>query len=183
MVVIGFTGDRTLYTFTTTEEENNIHLKLTLKNDLTYTIEEISNYSKPNYYSRHNTNYWKCGQYYGFGLSAHGYDGDIRYSNYSILEEYLNSPISHEYGTFLTDEIKLEERIFLGLRLAEGINIKEINKDFHIDFNEKYKPQLEKYLSTGHLLKTNIGYRLSNNETSNGFLISNLILSDFITSE
>lgn len=144
---------------------------------------EISNYSKPNYYSRHNTNYWKCGQYYGFGLSAHGYDGDIRYSNYSILEEYLNSPISHEYGTFLTDEIKLEERIFLGLRLAEGINIKEINKDFHIDFNEKYKPQLEKYLSTGHLLKTNIGYRLSNNETSNGFLISNLILSDFITSE
>lgn len=144
---------------------------------------EISNYSKPNYNSRHNTNYWKCGQYYGFGISAHGYDGNIRYSNYSTLDEYLNSPISHEYGTFLTDEIKLEERIFLGLRLAEGIDTNKINKDFHIDFDKKYKAQIEKYILSGHLIKTNNGYRLSNDEKSNGFLISNLILSDFITSE
>ena len=39
---------------------------------------EISNYSKIGYSSRHNTNYWKCGEYYGFGLSAHGYLDKIR---------------------------------------------------------------------------------------------------------
>ncbi|MCM1265882.1 MAG: radical SAM family heme chaperone HemW [Candidatus Gastranaerophilales bacterium] len=141
---------------------------------------EISNYSKPNYYSRHNTNYWKCGEYYGFGVSAHGYVGGIRYSNYSTLDKYMSEPTAHEYGQFLTEKEKLEEKIFLGLRLKKGINIQEINSEFEIDFEMKYQNVLEKYISSGHFIETKDGYALSDNKDNNGFLISNVILSEFI---
>ena len=141
---------------------------------------EISNYSKPEYESKHNTNYWKCGEYYGFGLSGHGYIDGVRYSNYTDLKKYLQNPIDREYGKFLTYDEKLEEKIFLGLRLSQGINIKEINKEFNIDFDEKYKSILDKFLKSGHLGKTENGYKLSDCKTTNGFLISNLILSEFI---
>ena len=74
----------------------------------------------------------------------------------------------------------LEERIFLGFRLSDGINTEEINKEFDIDFDEKYSEVIRKYLDTGHILKTQNGYKFSDNKDSNGFLLSNLILSEFL---
>ena len=141
---------------------------------------EISNYAKPGYYSEHNTNYWKCGEYYGFGLSAHGYLNGLRYCNTSDMSEYINSPVSREYGRFLTEKEMLEERIFLGLRLSEGIDKYSINSDFGIDFDKKYEKVLDKYISTGYLERTNKGYKFSDSGKTNGFLLSNVILADFI---
>ena len=141
---------------------------------------EISNYSKIGYESKHNTNYWKCGEYYGFGLSAHGYVDGVRYSNFIDMGKYLESPASHEYGKFLTKDEMLEERIFLGLRLKEGVNTEEINSEFGIDFDKKYRKVLDKYLSTGHIEQTSNGYRLSDNKETNGFLLSNIILAEFL---
>ena len=145
-----------------------------------YKHYEISNYSKDGFHSKHNTNYWKCGEYYGFGLSAHGYVDGVRYSNYSVLDKYLESPTSHEFGKFLTKQEMLEEKIFLGLRLAEGICTQEINEEFEIDFDKKYDKVLKKYLDSGHIVKTESGYKFSDDKNSNGFLLSNLILSEFI---
>lgn len=141
---------------------------------------EVSNFAKPNYQSKHNKNYWKCGGYYGFGVSAHGYVDGIRYSNYSTLEDYMDSPTSHEIGKFLTKQEMLEESIFLGFRLSEGIDISKINSNFDIDFETKYKKILDKYLMTGHIEKTLNGYRLSDNKDHSGFLLSNVILSEFL---
>lgn len=141
---------------------------------------EVSNYSKIGFNSRHNTNYWECGEYYGFGVSAHGFENGVRYSNKTVLEDYIQNPTDREFGKFLTKQEQLEERIFLGFRLEKGIDVGKINSEFEIDFEDKYKDVLEKYLSTGHILKTEKGYRLSNNEENNSFLISNLILSEFI---
>ena len=137
---------------------------------------EISNFAKQGYESKHNLNYWREGEYYGFGVSAHGFIDGVRYSNYQTLEQYMDNPVSHEFGKFLTEQEKLEESIFLGFRIAEGVDEQEINQKFGINFSEKYKNTLEKYISTGHLIKTDKGYRLSDE----GFLISNLILSEFI---
>lgn len=145
-----------------------------------YEHYEVSNYSKSGYNSKHNSNYWECKEYYGFGLAAHGYVDGVRYSNTSSIDEYLNSPVDREFGKFLTEKEKLEERIFLGLRLAKGINIDEINADFNIDFCTKYKDVLNKYLKTGHIEETKIGYKLSDNPKTNGFLLSNVILADFM---
>ena len=88
----------------------------------------------------------------------------------------MNNPVFHEFGKFLTEQEKLEESIFLGFRIAEGVDEQEINQKFGINFSEKYKNTLEKYLATGHIIKTGKGYRLSDE----GFLVSNLILSEFI---
>lgn len=137
---------------------------------------EISNFAKNGCESKHNLNYWKENEYYGFGVAAHGFVDGVRYSNYCTLEEYMDNPISHEFGKFLTEQEQLEESIFLGFRISKGININEINSRFNINFCEKYKKVLDKYTETGHIIKTNLGYCLSNE----GFLLSNLILAEFI---
>lgn len=137
---------------------------------------EISNFAKTGYESKHNLNYWKENEYYGFGIAAHGFIDGVRYSNYTKLDKYLENPVEREYGKFLTEQEKLEESIFLGFRIKEGINTKTINEKYHIDFDTKYKNIIEKYISTGHLIKTQEGYQLSDE----GFLLSNIILSEFI---
>lgn len=139
-----------------------------------YMRYEISNFAKSGFESRHNLNYWNNNEYYGFGVSAHGYVDGVRYSNYSSLKQYMENPAMHEYGKFLTDKEKLEEEIFLGLRKTKGINTEKIKKNFGIDFELRYKNILEKY--SDYFLKTGSGYAL----TLKGTLLSNVILSEFI---
>ena len=146
--------------------------KFLTKND--YKHYEISNYAKEGYESKHNNNYWENREYYGFGVAAHGYVNGIRYSNYCELAKYIDSPSNHEYGKFLTQQEKLEEEIFLGFRLAKGINIEKINQNYNIDFNDKYKNILERY--SEYLIKTGNGYSFN----LQGMLLSNEILSEFI---
>ncbi|MDR1327459.1 MAG: radical SAM family heme chaperone HemW [Heliobacteriaceae bacterium] len=152
-----------------------------------YEHYEISNFSLPGYNSRHNMNYWNNGSYYGFGVAAHGYitapspcplpQGEgisTRYSNPCDLQEYLKNPLRHESEHIVSAQEQLEEEIFLGFRRIKGINKKEINEKFDINFDEKYAEVLAKYPS--HILKTEHGYRLS----LEGILLSNTILAEFL---
>lgn len=141
-----------------------------------YKHYEISNFCKDGKFSRHNLNYWKCGEYYGFGVSAHGYTDGCRYANFSDLKKYIQNFFEKESMHMMDKKEKLEETIFLGLRCCEGINIQQINKTFDIDFEKAYKNVLEKYLNTGHIIKTDSGYAFS----KKGFLLSNIILADFL---
>lgn len=135
---------------------------------------EISNFSKNGFNSKHNLNYWNNNTYYGFGVAAHGYENGTRYFNTSNLNEYITNPTKHKNSHKLTIQEQLEEEIFLGFRKMEGINIEEINKKYKIDFNKKYSSILEKYI--GYIAKTDKGYKL----TTDGILVSNIILADFI---
>ena len=137
---------------------------------------EISNFAKTGFESRHNLNYWDNAQYYGFGCAAHGYEAGMRYANCFDIHKYLENPLTKDYGHFETEKEKLEEEIFLGFRRSSGINVNEINKKYNINFDEKYKETIQKYLKTGHLKQTQAGYALSNE----GFLISTVILAEFI---
>ena len=141
---------------------------------------EISNFCQQGYESKHNLNYWNDETYYGFGVGAHGYCIDngehIRYANYSALNEYKDNYHKKAEQVILTKQMMLEESIFLGFRRSNGINIKEINEKFSIDFDEQYVSVVKKYLDSGHLIKTDCGYKFS----TNGFLLSNIILSDFV---
>ncbi len=132
---------------------------------------EISNFGIP---SKHNLNYWNKQNYYGFGLAAHGYSGNVRYSNSETFEEYLKNPLTKSNETTLTQEEQLEEEIFLGFRKMSGINVTEINQKFNIDFETKYKTILEKYKD--YFVKTTAGFAFN----VNGILISNNILSEFL---
>lgn len=135
---------------------------------------EVSNFAKKGYESRHNLTYWNNEEYYGFGVSAHGYADGVRYSNYCTLEEYMDNPLKHEYGRILTEKEKLEEEIFLGFRKTEGVNVERIKEKFNVDFEGKYKNVLDKY--SDYIIKTSAGYAFN----LKGTMLSNEILPEFL---
>ena len=137
---------------------------------------EISNFAKKGYESKHNLNYWNNNSYYGFGIAAHGYTNGIRYSNPVTFDEYFKNPIKPFETKKLSEQEKLEEEIFLGLRRMNGIDVGFINNKYNINFEEKYKSLLDKYILSGHLVKTENGYKFS----TDGVLVSNYILADFL---
>ena len=138
---------------------------------------EVSNFAKKGYESRHNLTYWNNEEYYGFGVSAHGYVDGIRYSNYCTLEEYMEKPMSHEYGRLLTEKEKLEEEIFLGFRKTEGVNVEKIREKFNVSFEKKYKSILDKY--SDYIIKTDSGYAFN----LKGTMLSNEILPEFLSDD
>src|SRR3989454_2782762 len=100
-----------------------------------YEHYEISNFCLPGFESRHNTKYWIGAPYYGFGCSAHSYDGQCRrWSNerevarYTELIEAGESPIVESLN--LTKEEAQAEAIFLGLRLMRGISLQRYQEVF-----------------------------------------------------
>lgn len=140
-----------------------------------YKRYEISNFALKGFESKHNLNYWNNEKYYGFGIAAHGYNDGVRYANSISFKDYLNNPLKKEFSHIQTSKEKLEEEIFLGFRKESGIDISKINKNYNINFEEKYKKTLEKY-SPDYIVKTPAGYKL----TLEGVLLSNNILTDFI---
>lgn len=139
-----------------------------------YKHYEISNFAQTGHESKHNLTYWRSENYYGFGCASSGFEGNLRYSHSKTIPEYIKNPVLLTEKEFLTDEIMLEEAIFLGLRKSDGIDINQINEKFSIDFEKKYAKILQKYEK--YFRKTDVGYAFSDE----GFLISNYILSDFI---
>lgn len=137
---------------------------------------EFSNFAREGKFSRHNLNYWENEEYYGFGAAAHGYIDGVRYSNFANLESYLKTPQKPENQHKITPAERLEEEIFLGFRRCAGIDSEKINRKFSINFDEKYSKILKKYEKTGHLARTEKGWRL----TTQGILVSNEILCEFL---
>lgn len=93
---------------------------------------EISNFTKPNYQSKHNLTYWNNEEYYGFGLAASGFINNIRYTNTRNFERYFNKEYLQETEVLTKKDLIIYELI-LGLRKIEGIDINEANKKYNID--------------------------------------------------
>ena len=87
---------------------------------------EVSNFSKPGFFSRYNLGCWQRESYLGFGPSAHSFlvsgGHELRSGNVRSLIRYLASPQhAREYCEVLTEEERIDEKIFLSLRLSSGI--------------------------------------------------------------
>ena len=114
-----------------------------------YQCYEISNFAKENFKCEHNLNYWRIHPYLAFGPSAHGFDGNKRWNNIRSLDHYLkqiesgNSPISMVEA--LTKKDLSNELIGFGLRMDEGINLKNIPNQFLDKFNKNLKKSLKKW--------------------------------------
>lgn len=86
---------------------------------------EVSNFARPGEESLHNLRYWRRESYLGFGLGAHSFENGRRWANSREIGEYMDrldagaSPVTFE--EVLSPEEEREERIFLGLRRAEGL--------------------------------------------------------------
>jgi oxygen-independent coproporphyrinogen III oxidase len=132
-----------------------------------YEHYEISNFAKPGFRSRHNSSYWSGEKYYGFGPSAHSFDGKSRRWNVANNALYIQSlqkdsiPFEEE---ILTATQQLNEYIMTSLRTAEGINSGMIKAKFGEDKSSKIKVASSKYESSGklkfnneHIILTNEG--------------------------
>lgn len=135
---------------------------------------EVSNFSKSENYSRHNMNYWNCGEYYGFGASAHGYVDGVRYVNNSDVLSYIEFPCEKQSSQILSRQEMIEEAVFLGFRRASGIDFQEFKSKFDLDFRVKYSAQLQKYKDFFVITDKGCAF------TPDGFLVSNVILADFL---
>jgi len=119
-----------------TDEEmyNTIINMLTKKN---YKHYEISNFAKEGFESLHNINYWLNNNYYGFGLSSHGYIGNIRYENTKNITKYNNLEFVKEEKLISTSD-DMDNTIMLGFRLLKGINLQNFYDRYNINLQEQY---------------------------------------------
>jgi len=159
------------------EIQSQIYLKtIEILENNNFNHYEISNFSKKGFESKHNLNCWRNKEYFGFGLSAHGYLDGVRYSNTENLNQYLKSPIKHAYGHQVSEAERISEAIFLGLRLIEGINTEKFKINYGINLRQKYSKIIEKYVNYGFMTCENEILKL----TKHGILLSNSILADFL---
>lgn len=142
-----------------------------------YIHYEISNYSKPGFESKHNMSCWNQEEYLGFGLAAHSYINNKRYSNTIDFDEYFdwpeNSKIIHEKQT---KEDKQKEFMLLGLRKIEGIKISDFKNKFVENPIYLYRESLNK-LTTQGLIEIDID---SIKLTDKGIDLANLVWEEFI---
>ncbi|SFZ89419.1 oxygen-independent coproporphyrinogen-3 oxidase [Flaviramulus basaltis] len=115
---------------------------------------EISNFGKPNYFSKHNTSYWQGKSYLGIGPSAHSFYKNERSWNVSNNTKYIKAiqnktlPNTAEH---LSIQDEYNEYIMTGLRTIWGVSLEKIEKDFGKTFVEHLKISAKKYINEGLL--------------------------------
>ena len=145
-----------------------------------YDRYEFSNYAKPGFACRHNIGYWKRTDYLGFGPSAASLFGNRRWTNTADRSLYLKACGAlekiREDEEILSRQDAMEEFMFLGLRMTQGISTAEFEEKFGKEIHAVYGGVLKKYEAM-HLLQEHSG-RLA--LTRNGISVSNVILADFL---
>ena len=160
-----------------------------------YERYEISNYAKKGYACRHNLVYWQGGDYLGLGLGSSSYMDDVRFHNTTDLDTYVNQGAYVEDREELSVQAKMEEFMFLGLRVMAGVSGREFEKRFGKTMEDVYGDVLRKHEEEGLLQierkedrkeaaaaepakgKTNIEKVML---TTNGVDVSNYVFADFL---
>ncbi len=114
---------------------------------------EVSNFCKEGFYSRHNLNYWKRGEYIGFGVAASSFIDGRRFTNVSKIDEYVHLLLNDKFAEIASEKIEGREAkceyAMLKLRTAEGVIFKEYSSLFGSDFTKDFKDAIfsqKKYL-------------------------------------
>ncbi len=108
---------------------------------------EVSNFAIKGYESKHNLKYWKGEDYLGFGLSATGTIGLKRKTNSSIMQGYLNG---ETFTETLNKQDKIKERLMLGLRCQEGVDLNALNC---LGCNLENSDSLKEFIKKGIIIK------------------------------
>lgn len=148
-----------------------------------YERYEISNYAKEGYACRHNVGYWKRREYLGIGLGASSLINGERYHIDNELTNYLegcrNPQGLRKDIQRLTKKEEIEEFMFLGLRLVEGIKKSEFNNIFHEKIEDVYQNEINK-LSDENLIEVD---KEKIYLTELGFDLSNQVFTEFLLDE
>lgn len=159
---------------------------------------EFSNYAKSGYECKHNMVYWTGGEYIGLGLGSSSYFQGKRFNNIRDLNAYIEKmdAISEKFNQDISPELiyneavrnlrenitpiyidsRIEEFMFLGLRMTCGVSREDFEERFNKDIYEVYGPVLNKYIGDGYMAMSNDRIYL----TDKGIDVSNVILADFL---
>lgn len=163
-----------------------------------YDRYEFSNYAKPGYECRHNMVYWTGGEYIGFGIGASSYFQGKRFNNTRDIFKYIElmeatsekfveednmERLYNQTTVKLREKItpmyidsRMEEFMFLGLRMMCGVSREDFYERFNKDIYEVYGTVLNNYIDQGYMAA--IGDRII--LTDKGIDVSNVILADFL---
>jgi oxygen-independent coproporphyrinogen-3 oxidase len=141
---------------------------------------EISNVARAGRRGRHNLKYWTDGEWLGFGCGAHSTSGGVRWKNVSGTDEYVRRVTA---GLDLVSERRVldasgrvEEALFTGLRLNDGIDIDEVGARYGVDVWQRYGEALGPSLDAGLLCRNGARLWL----TRQGMLVSHEVMAVFV---
>jgi len=148
--------------------------------DAGYSQYEISNVSKPGLESRHNLKYWSDGEWLGFGCGAHTTRRGIREKNVASTEDYVSAIVAgRSVATerrVLSDQQRLEEAVFTGLRLSRGLDLEAVRSRYGVDLWDRYGADLSPFVEQRLLIYDGGSIRL----TRDGMLLANEVMTVFI---
>ena len=140
---------------------------------------EISNYTKTKR-STHNETYWKNEDYLAVGLGSHGKVAGTRYENTRSINAYKRALAKGELPILsqktLTQEEHIEESMFLGLRMLEGVDLEQLSTYYQRDILGLYKGKIAELEKMGYLNMENQVIRL----TKKGVLMANDVFEAFL---
>lgn len=134
---------------------------------------EISNFALPGRQARHNTSYWRDGEYIGLGSEAASYWKGERRQNVSSVQEYIRrmqageSPVC--YAEHLTGKEKLGEQVMLGLRLLDGVELTD-------EIQQAFGKDIQTHIKNGLLTQENNKIKL----TFEGLFLANEVFCSFV---
>jgi oxygen-independent coproporphyrinogen III oxidase len=143
---------------------------------------EISNFARAGFESRHNLKYWTRQPYLGFGVDAHSMLASalpdteaVRFAMSDALEQYVaGTPLQR---TAVSRQSALEENFFLGLRLTQGVNLKELSARYGEDAIENSSGAIAELVRDSLIEQDGDWIRL----TSKGRLLSNEVFQRFLS--
>lgn len=149
---------------------------------------EISNFAQPGFECQHNIGYWTRENYLGLGLGAASLIDNVRYTNETDIHRYIEKSRQVEIVSFeqqdgsiecgtnlhiaadaVSRKAQMEEFMFLGLRMTDGVTRRQFQKSFGISIEAIYKDAIERLkkeglmeVSAGRIALTEKGQDLSN---------------------
>ena len=147
-----------------------------------YNHYEISNFSKQGKESKHNMNCWNQEEYIGFGVAAHSYINNVRFSKTDNIQEYIKNIKENntENNIIIEEEQTLEDKkkefMMLGFRKIEGVDISKFKEKFVDNPLFLYREELNKLTEEGLIEVDLNNIKLTNK----GLDLANLVFEEFI---
>ena len=141
---------------------------------------EISNVARPGRESRHNLKYWTDGEWLAFGCGAHGTVAGIRRKNVAATTDYIERVMRGNDAVaerrVLSDDDRVAEALFTGLRLSAGIDLEAFAARYGVDVWARYGDELRPFVEAGWLVREGPMFGL----TRTGMLMANEVMAVFV---
>ena len=147
-----------------------------------YKNYETSNFARPGYECRHNLGYWQGEDYLGLGPGGVSCLNRVRWKNIEEVRTYQSrlhngqDPVNEAGRETLSLHECMAERMILGLRLEEGVNLTSFRIDFGADLRDIYRDVLEPYKNQDVFMFQGEYLRLNPKYT----FVANSILKEFV---